>query len=307
MSPWFFKRSSRNKAATPSAKESLRAGTSGRRFREDVPYALPKDLEEGQRLNFQHYIIRYVLRGNYAAPLDSSVKTILDVGSGTGIWGHEIAQAFPQARVYGLDLEPPQTISLAAPAQAVPDNYHFIQGNVLKGLPFPDHMFDYVHQRLLFLGVPQQSWPAVIRELVRVTQPGGWVEIYEADILFPDAGPATRELNSWTRQFMGMRGIDTTQMRQLGDLLRQQGLLNVTARTLEVPLGNWDRLGQLLEKDYLSGIRALKEPACAALHLSPQKYEQILLIASKEWAQTHARYRHYLAYGQAPTAEFLQL
>jgi ubiquinone/menaquinone biosynthesis C-methylase UbiE len=307
MSPWFFKRSSRNKAATPSAKESLRAGTSGRRFREDVPYALPKDLEEGQRLNFQHYIIRYVLRGNYAAPLDSSVTTILDVGSGTGIWGHEIAQAFPQARVYGLDLEPPQTISLAAPAQAVPDNYHFIQGNVLKGLPFPDHMFDYVHQRLLFLGVPQQSWPAVIRELVRVTQPGGWVEIYEADILFPDAGPATRELNSWTRQFMGMRGIDTTQMRQLGDLLRQQGLLNVTARTLEVPLGNWDRLGQLLEKDYLSGIRALKEPACAALHLSPQKYEQILLIASKEWAQTHARYRHYLAYGQAPTAEFLQL
>ena len=307
MSPWFFKRSSRNKAATPSAKESLRAGTSGRRFREDVPYALPKDLEEGQRLNFQHYIIRYVLRGNYAAPLDSSVKTILDVGSGTGIWGHEIAQAFPQARVYGLDLEPPQTISLAAPAQAVPDNYHFIQGNVLKGLPFPDHMFDYVHQRLLFLGVPQQSWPAVIRELVRVTQPGGWVEIYEADILFPDAGPATRELNSWTRQFMGMRGIDTTQMRQLGDLLRQQGLLNVTARTLEVPLGNWDRLGQLLEKDYLSGIRALKEPACAALHLSPQKYEQILLIASKEWAQTHARYRHYLAYGQTPTAEFLQL
>src|SRR5579875_262077 len=303
MSPWFFKRSSRNKAATPSAKESLRAGTSGRRFREDVPYALPKDLEEGQRLNFQHYIIRYVLRGNYAAPLDSSVKTILDVGSGTGIWGHEIAQAFPQARVYGLDLEPPQTISLAAPAQAVPDNYHFIQGNVLKGLPFPD----YVHQRLLFLGVPQQSWPAVIRELVRVTQPGGWVEIYEADILFPDAGPATRELNSWTRQFMGMRGIDTTQMRQLGDLLRQQGLLNVTARTFEVPLGNWDRLGQLLEKDYLSGIRALKEPACAALHLSPQKYEQILLIASKEWAQTHARYRHYLAYGQTPTAEFLQL
>jgi len=41
-----------------------------RRFREDVPYALPKDLEEGQRLNFQHYIIHSVLRGNHAVPLD---------------------------------------------------------------------------------------------------------------------------------------------------------------------------------------------------------------------------------------------
>jgi len=297
MSPWFFKRPSPNK--TPSAITSSQQGTPGRRFREDVPYALPKDLEEGQRLNFQHYIIRYILRGTHAVPLDQSVKNILDVGSGTGIWGHEIAQAFPLARVYGLDLEPPQTISLAAPAITVPDNYHFIQGNVLKGLPFPDDMFDYVHQRLLFLGIPQNSWPAVIRELSRVTRPGGWVEIYEADILFPDAGPATRELNSWTSLFMGMRGVDTTQMRQLGDLLRRQGLRNVIAHTFEVPLGSWDRLGQLLEKDYLSGIRALKEPACAALKLAPQKYEQILLMASKEWAQTRATYRHYLAYGQA--------
>ncbi|HZO75552.1 MAG TPA: class I SAM-dependent methyltransferase [Ktedonobacteraceae bacterium] len=299
MSPWFFKRPSRNKVITPSAIASSQKGAPGRRFREDVPYALPKDLEEGQRLNFQHYIIRSILRGTHVVPLDQSVKNILDVGSGTGIWGHEIAQVFPLARVYGLDLEPPQTISLAAPAISVPDNYHFIQGNVLKGLPFPDNMFDYVHQRLLFLGIPQNSWPTVIGELSRVTRPGGWVEIYEADILFPDAGPATRELNSWTSLFMGMRGVDTKQMRQLGDLLRRQGLRNVIAHTFEVPLGSWDRLGQLLEKDYLSGIRALKEPACAALKLSPQKYEQILLTASKEWAQTRATYRHYLAYGQA--------
>lgn len=109
---------------------------------------------------------------------------------------------------------------------------------------------------------------------------------------------ATRELNAWTSQFMGMRGIDTTQMRQLGNLLKQQGLRNVISHTFEVPLGNWDRLGQLLETDYLSGIRALKAPACAALKISPQKYEQVLLMASKEWAQTHATYRHYLAYGQ---------
>jgi ubiquinone/menaquinone biosynthesis C-methylase UbiE len=302
MLPWFFKRPSKKKTITPTAsstaKTSPQEGASGRRFREDVPYALPKDLEEGQRLNFQHYIIRAVLRGNYAAPLNQSVSNILDVGSGTGIWGHEMAQAFPQARVYGLDLEPPQTISLAASAISVPDNYHFIQGNVLKGLPFPDNLFDYVHQRLLFLGVPQHSWPTVISELTRVTRPGGWIEIYEADILFPDAGPATRELNSWTTQFMGMRGVDTTQMRQLGNLLKHQGLVNVADHTIEVPLGSWDRLGQLLEKDYLSGVLALKEPASTALKISPLRYEQVVLAASKEWGQARATYRHYLAYGQ---------
>jgi len=75
-------------------------------------------------------------------------------------------------------------------------------------------------------------------------------------------------------------------------------LLNVADHTIEVPLGNWDRLGQLLEKDYLSGILALKEPASTALKISPLRYEQVVLAASKEWGQTRATYRHYLAYGQ---------
>ena len=49
-----------------------------------VPYLLPKDLEEGNRLDFQHFILRYALQGNYATPLRSP-SSILDVGTGTGI------------------------------------------------------------------------------------------------------------------------------------------------------------------------------------------------------------------------------
>ncbi len=36
-----------------------------RRYREDVPYFLPKDLEEIDRLDFQHYALRASLQGNY--------------------------------------------------------------------------------------------------------------------------------------------------------------------------------------------------------------------------------------------------
>src|SRR5579883_3390033 len=111
MFTWFFsRRASRRARTTPPAQPAARTveTPAGRRHRDDVPYALPKDLEEGQRLNLQHYIFRYVLRGNYAAPLTEAVTTILDVGSGTGIWGQEMAQLFPSARIFGLDLEPPQ-------------------------------------------------------------------------------------------------------------------------------------------------------------------------------------------------------
>jgi hypothetical protein len=63
-----------------------------RRHRHDVPYALPKDIMEGERLNLQHYLFRYTMKGNYAAPLDDNVVQILDIGSGTGIWGQEMAR-----------------------------------------------------------------------------------------------------------------------------------------------------------------------------------------------------------------------
>src|SRR5438067_108538 len=104
----------------------------GRRYREDVPYVLPKDLGEDERLNLQHYILRYVLKGNYVAPLGERVTHILDVGSGSGIWGQEIAQQFPAASVFGVDLESPRPLSSAASATSLPPpNYHFVQGNVL--------------------------------------------------------------------------------------------------------------------------------------------------------------------------------
>src|SRR5258708_40359840 len=69
----------------------------GRRHVTGVPYALPKDLAEVNRLDFQHYIYRNVLRGNFLVPL-ADPTAILDVAAGTGIWGKEMAQQFPQAR-----------------------------------------------------------------------------------------------------------------------------------------------------------------------------------------------------------------
>jgi hypothetical protein len=41
----------------------------GRRYLADAPYMLPSDDAEINRLDFQHYLLRYALRGNYLAPI----------------------------------------------------------------------------------------------------------------------------------------------------------------------------------------------------------------------------------------------
>src|SRR5262245_65514 len=90
-----------------SAGNTRQRSLMGRLFLRDLPYVLPKDMGEVNRLDFQHYMMRLALHGNYAAPIGTP-DSILDVGSGTGRWAIEMATLFPRANVVGIDVAAPQ-------------------------------------------------------------------------------------------------------------------------------------------------------------------------------------------------------
>src|SRR5512146_364277 len=148
---WPFRRSSRadDDASAPSG---ARRRLFGREYAAGVPYALPSDLSETNRLDFQHYMLRQAFKGIYAAPIGTP-GAILDVGAGTGRWAKEMAELFPRARVVALDIKEPAESEQSQPGGAAsdprPSAYTFVRGNILEGLPFPDATFDFTHQRLL--------------------------------------------------------------------------------------------------------------------------------------------------------------
>lgn len=294
--PWFrFFR--RRKPAVPTSQARAAYSDSERQYVEDAPYLLPKDLGETNRLDFQHYMLRYALKGNYAAPVENP-RAILDVGSGTGRWAMDIAQQFPDAEVVGMDLAPPEAEKRATP-HPVPANYSFVVGNALERLPFADNRFDFVHQRFLTLAIPAARWPDVVAELLRVTRPGGWIELIETEP--PLGAPAIDQLAAWGVELTRRRGIDMSLMANIGGLLRDGGAEQVTARTIKLAVGKQaGHVGAMAAVDYLTALAAVRAPLAKLGIVDEAPFDDCMARGRQEFDQGVYIQPIYVAFGRKP-------
>jgi len=261
---------------------------------ESVRYLLPRHPGEIDRLDIQHYALRETMGANFLAPVDSPQR-LLDVGCGTGQWGFEACLQFPDAMVVGLDL--------VAGKPNRPSRYHWVKANLLQGLPFVDDLFDFVHQRLLVTGVPVASWPPVVAEFVRVTRPGGWVELVEPPLALEEAGPATERLLALTTGISAALGLDTTRVvfDSLDDYLRHAGLVGVERRQLSMPIGLWGgQIGSLLVTDLRAGFTRVCEVLQARSKLSAEEAGDLITRAHEEWEQGRMSWTFAIAFGQKP-------
>lgn len=284
----------RKRATDGQQEQSARTHLfAGREFTRGVPYILPSDNEEINRLDFQHYMLRYALRGNYAAPLRQP-HDVLDIACGTGRWCTEIATLFPLANVIGFDITPPLTGGAEAPH---PDKFAFVQGNMLEGLPFADNSFDFVHQRLVIVALPTNRWVPQIQEMLRVTRPGGWIELVEGDLL--PGGPGIQTLNALGEQMSQKRGMSFSNAGKIGEYLQKAGAHRVEQRIVRLPVGKkTGRLGGMAEVDYLAIYASVRGFLIAQGLITEEQYDQALAQARAELASGTLTWPFYITYGQ---------
>ncbi len=257
-------------------------------------YLLPRHRGEIDRLDIQHYAFRAVLGANYAAPVVRPAR-VLDVGSGTGQWAFELCERFPDALVVGLDLVPGK--------EEQPPGYRWVKGNLLRGLPFGDDLFDLVHQRYLVLGVPLAAWRAVVADLARATRPDGWVELAEAPLEVEGAGPATRRLFELTSQLSAGLGLDAHRQvfDSLGDYLLAAGLERVERREISLPIGPWGgEIGRLMATNNRTGWTRVSEVLQARSVLTAAEARELMLEAHEETERLRMSWPCAIAYGHKP-------
>ncbi|KAL6915839.1 hypothetical protein ACHAP8_005443 [Fusarium lateritium] len=108
------------------------------------------------------------------------IVKLLDVGAGSGTISASLARYMPEGEVTATDISD-EILARAkeyADSQGV-TNIKFQSANVFE-LPFPDSTFDvtHAHQVLCHLDTPVDA----IKEMMRVTKPGGTVSLRESDM-----------------------------------------------------------------------------------------------------------------------------
>lgn len=144
---------------------------------EEMPSILWNHLK-AYKVSFLFPPIRHQLHANFTAPVEDGLNRgikVLDIGCGSGVWTLEMARDFPASKFVGIDSE-----KRYLPQKNIPENCTFVVANTLK-LPFPDNEFDYTFQRTMVLAYSPPEWIKVVAELIRVTKPGGMVELFEWD------------------------------------------------------------------------------------------------------------------------------
>ncbi len=191
-------------------------------------YVFPSSDAEARRLGLQAML--YGGLEILEPVLASGPTEVLDAGSGAGHYAALLARRLPGAHVTGVERDARRVTSAANWHRA--DNLTFTRADMLA-LPFEGGRFDLSLTR--FVLAFQRDACDAVRELARVTRPGGRVACHEMihdGIWFAPARPALTQLLGQVMAHMRRRQMRPNQGLHMAGAMTRAGLKQVQVTAL---------------------------------------------------------------------------
>ncbi|TKA37610.1 hypothetical protein B0A54_11694 [Friedmanniomyces endolithicus] len=230
----------------------------------DGKYIFLNDEREADRLDLQHHLFRLTF-GNrlYFSPV-KELKHALDIGTGTGLWAVELADAHPECEVIGIDLSPGQPT-------LVPPNLKFLIDDA-EDVWIYNQTFSLIHARLM--AGCFADWPNFFRQAYQNLEPGGWLEMqdYGLPVKSVDNTHLGTDVHRWgellcaaARNFGRPMGSDVSESYK--EWMREAGFVDIQTKMFMWPINAWQKdpywkeLGRWNQVNILEGL----EGFCLAL------------------------------------------
>lgn len=203
-------------------------------------YPIPNDDTEQARDEIKHILTLELTGGRlFFAPIGDHPQRIIDLGTGTGSWAIEMADAFPSAQVVGLDLSPIQT-------PWIPPNLRFIVEDIHDPWLHGDN-FDLIHFRHVSLFL--RDFDSVVAKCFENLRPGGWIEMNEfggtAKCDDGSMSPSSQFSHILDKIGDALSQIYEFQWRianYMDEVLKRHGFVNISCKKFKTPLGRWPKV-----------------------------------------------------------------
>ncbi|OCH87701.1 S-adenosyl-L-methionine-dependent methyltransferase [Obba rivulosa] len=247
----------------------------------NLPYPLPVDGVEQQRLKDLHSLLRRLFGNNYVGPVQEilaptrgRVRRAVDFGTGTGLWPMEMAEEFPHVRFDGLDKVPIQT---RHPLRNVMFEIH----DIAERTRYQNGAIDLVHARFLTMAV--RNYRQLVREAARILRSDGLFiacEWHEYPVMNDGSDPiilAPASCNFFHAvaegvTFSGVNWVASS----IPEYLAETHLFkDIEVRVFKVPVGNWHQEQVDIGVDFADTLKTYANSARYMLYETGRNETQV--------------------------------